>query len=418
MDTALVGRLGAAQLGALAIGTAAFMVSFWAFSFLAYGTTPRVATALGRGDDETATRVGVQGLFVAVAIGAVVTVAGIVLAGSVVEWLGADAEVRPYAEPYLRIRMLSTIPVLVVTVGHGWLRGAHDTRTAMAIVVTGAAVNAVLDYLFIYPMGWGVEGAAWATVIGQLGAAIAFWIVLARRFVSPSWRPHRETMRSFVKVAGDLIARTGLLLGGLTLATAVAARMGVVELASWQVAMQVFTLLAFTLDSVAIAAQAMIGRAFGSGSIDRSRELATRFMQLGLTLGVALLVVLLATRGLLAKAFSDDPAVVAAVVPLLAWVALIQPLSGAAFTLDGILIGASDTRFLAGAMACASAVLAAIAWLSLESGWGTTGLAVGITAWLAVRTILLKLRMDRIHAPMTDASSEKARSTSSSLLKK
>ncbi|MGH2701450.1 MAG: MATE family efflux transporter, partial [Actinomycetota bacterium] len=165
-DTAFVGNLGAEELGAVAVGSAAFTASFWLFSFLAYGVTPRVARFVGAGDEVGAARIGVQALLMAVSIGVCVTLVGVLFAGPVVRLLGAGPGFEQMAESYLRIRVLSASAVLIAQVGHGWLRGEQDTRIPMFIAVGGAAINVVLDYVLIYPAGMGVQGAAWATVIG------------------------------------------------------------------------------------------------------------------------------------------------------------------------------------------------------------------------------------------------------------
>jgi Na+-driven multidrug efflux pump len=100
-----------------------------------------------------------------------------------------------------------------------------------------------------------------------------------------------------------------------------------------------------------------------------------------------LLVVLLPAGAPLAAAFSDDSEVVAATASLLLWLALVQPLAAAAFTLDGILIGASDMAFLARSMAGCSLLFAAVALLALGAGWGGAGLAAGATVWLLGRSV-------------------------------
>lgn len=392
VDTAFVGNLGRLELGAVAVGTAAFTASFWLFSFLAYGVTPRVARALGAGHTKDAATIGVQATILAVALGAVVSTIGVLLAEPVVMLLGADGELIEPSASYLRIRILSSIPVLLVTVGHGWLRGAQDTRTPMIIATAGAVANIGLDYYLIYVVGWGIEGAAWATVIGQVGAAAVFAVVVVRRMDSPRLRIEAASMKQLLSIGGDLVVRAAALVGALTLATAIAARMGLVELGAWQVGMQVFGFLALVLDSVAIAAQALVGRYLGEGHTSELRRVSRRLMAWGLGFGVLLMVGIGAFSSPIAALFSKDPEVVSAAAALLVWFALIQPLSAAAFTLDGILIGATDTRFLAVWMVVASAAFIGIGILALLAGWGLIGLAAGATVWLAVRTVSLGLR--------------------------
>ena len=387
VDTAFVGQLGVRHLGALAIGTAAFNASFWIFSFLAYGVTPRVARANAAGDREAASRIGVQAMFLALGLGAVVTLLGVVLAGPIVRILGAGPDVEPFAEPYLRIRVLAATPVLITQVGQGYLRGMQDTRTPTYVVVAGAAANVVLGWLLIFPAGLGIEGAAWAVVICQATVAVVFVIVLGKRMASPRWRVNVSTIRSLARVGGELAIRTGSILAALTIATAVAARMGTTTVASWQVAMQTFLLLALSLDCVAIAAQALVGRFLGEGDISRARAVTRRLMALGLYVGVALAVLLAPFAGPLAELFTDSERVATTGAGLLLWIALLQPLAGLAFTLDGILIGASDTGFLARAMFGSSALFVGCLVLAVQLDGGVVALAAAMTLWLAVRTL-------------------------------
>ena len=385
VDTALVGHLGATELGGVAVGTAAFTASFWIFSFLAYGVTPRVARALGAGDPEEAATIGTQAFLLALVLGLLVTGIGVVFAGPIVRFFGAGEEIAAFAEPYLRIRALATGAVLIGQVGHGWLRGAHDTRTPMFVAVGGAAFNAILGYVLIYPIGWGVEGAAWAVVIAQWSAALLFIVLLRPRLSAARLGLDLPVAKSLLKVGGDLVVRTGALLAGMTAATSIAARMGVVPLASWQIGMQIFLLLSFTQDSVAIAGQALVGRYLGQKRADQAKSVGRRLMSWGMLVGAALGLIIFTFRNPIGSIFSDDPDVVDAAAGLIAWIALIQPISAAAFTLDGILIGASDTRFLAVAMVGCSIAFVAVCFLALELEWGTAGLAVGTTLWLAAR---------------------------------
>lgn len=387
-DTAFVGNLGAEELGAVAVGTAAFTASFWLFSFLAYGVTPRVARFVGANDDRNAARIGVQALIMATLIGAVVTVLGVVFAGPIVRLLGAGPGIQGLAESYLRIRVLSATAVLIAQVGHGWLRGTQNTRTPMFIAVGGALLNVGLDYLLIYSFGMGVQGAAWATVVGQYLAAGAFLLILTRRFkrAGAAWHFEREVAAGLMRIGADLVVRTGALLGAMTLATSVAARMSLESLGAWQITMQLFLFLSLVLDSVAIAAQALIGKHLGAGVRTEARAISVRLMEWGLLIGLAVGLVLYLGRTELASVFSNDESVIASAAVLIAWLAVVQPLSALAFTLDGILIGASDTRFLAKSMLLSSLAYAVVSLLALNLDWGTSGLAAGATLWLALRT--------------------------------
>lgn len=399
VDTALVGNLGTTELGAVALGTTAFTASFWLFSFLAYGVTPKVARALGEGDERTAASTAIQAMFIAALAGTVLACLGVLFAEPIIEILGGDGETAVLATDYLRIRALAAPFVLVALVGHGWLRGAQDTRTPMLVAISGAVLNAVLDYLLIYPAGLGVGGAAIATVTSQTIVALWFVALLRPRLRAAPWRLDPVAARSLLTVGIELIIRTGSILAATTLATALAARMSDVALGAWQITFQIFLLLSLMLDSVAIAAQALVAAALGRAAGEEASDLLTlqpvagprrisnRLLEWGVFAGVLLGLVLFLLRNLIAGAFSDDPRVVAETADLIAWLGVIQPLAAVAFTFDGIFIGALRTRFLAGSMALSSAAYVGVAYAGYQAGWGTASLAAGATLWMALRVL-------------------------------
>lgn len=396
IDTALVGHLGAAQLGGVAVGAAAFTASFWIFSFLAYGVTSMVARSLGAGNVRDATDKGVQALGLALIAGVVVALVGALLTAPIISAMGGNGLVETYGIDYLRIRALSAPFMLIALVGHGWLRGAQDTRTPMAIAITGAVLNAALDWILIYPAGMGVSGAAWATVVSQIVVAAWFLKVLMGRFEAPRWRLEKTLVKPLLSVGAELVVRTGALLAALTFTTSMAARMGTVELAAWQIAMQIFLLLSLTLDAIAIAAQSLIATALGADDRAAANRTGNRLLELGLGLGVVLGLALWAGSAPLASLFTDDAEVHRTATQLLRFLALSQPVGALAFTLDGILIGALETRFMAKAMVIASIVFAASSYIAFVSEGGTSGLALGAGLWLVARAALTGARYRQI----------------------
>jgi putative MATE family efflux protein len=186
-------------------------------------------------------------------------------------------------------------------------------------------------------------------------------------------RPHPASIARLSRMGADLLVRTVALRVALAVSTAVAARVGTTSLAAHEIAFGLWSFLAFGLDAVAIAGQAMVGRALGAGDARSARGAGRRMIEWGVALGTVAGVGVLATRGLLPHVFSDDPAVIEVAGFLLVWVALLQPLNGLVFVLDGILIGAGDMAFLARAMVGAAIVFVppavAVAVLGLGIGW-------------------------------------------------
>jgi len=240
VDTVFVGRLGVVPLAALGVNTSVFALSFVVFNFLAYGTTPMVARAVGRGDRVGAGNVVQQALLVAVVVGSIATLFLEALAVPIVTVMGAGTDLRDPALSYLRIRALAGPAVLFVTAGHGAFRGYQDTRTPLLVTLGINAVNLVLDPLFIFGFGWGLQGAALATLLAQWVGAMGFLHLLLvgrRRELGIEYRvPRLSEIRPFLRIGGELAIRTLALIGTMTLATAIATRVGTVQVAAHQVA--------------------------------------------------------------------------------------------------------------------------------------------------------------------------------------
>jgi putative MATE family efflux protein len=195
-------------------------------------------------------------------------------------------------------------------------------------------------------------------------------------------RPDPAAVRRLAQVGLALFVRTTALYTTYALATTIAARLGPVEVATHQVAMQVFITLALALDAIAIAGQALVGRLLGAADAVAARAATRRMIELGVGAGILVGIAIAATRTVLPGVFTDDPAVARLAAFLLIFVAVVQPVSAAVFVLDGILIGAGDMRFLAFAMVGAMVLFvgAGVLLLVLHAGLGWLWTAiVGLT---------------------------------------
>jgi MATE family multidrug resistance protein len=175
----------------------------------------------------------------------------------------------------------------------------------------------------------------------------------------------------------------------MTLATAVAARVGVTAVAAHQVAAQLWMFLALVVDALAIAAQALVARYLGANDRDSARAVSNRLLQWGLVVGAVLGVAFALLRPVLPGFFTDDPATIAAVLTIFPFVAFLQPLNGLVFVWDGIYMGAEDFRYLAKAMLIAAAGAGAVLLLTRPMEWGLAGVWWGITVLMGLRAITL-----------------------------
>ncbi|MEU2572279.1 MATE family efflux transporter [Streptomyces anulatus] len=394
VDSAVVGHLGTPQLAGLGIAAALLMTAVSIFVFLAYATTAAVARRVGAGDLPAAIRQGMDGIWLALLLGAAVVALAVPTAPWLVDVFGASDTAAPYAITYLRISILGIPAMLVVLAATGVLRGLQDTRTPLYVAIGGFTVNAALNVTLVYGAGLGIAGSAWGTVIAQVGMAAVYLVVVIRgaRRHGASLRPDAAGIRASAQAGVPLLIRTLSLRAVLMIATAVAARLGDVDIAAHQIILSLWSLTAFALDAIAIAGQAIIGRYLGANDEKGAREACRRMVEWGLGCGIVLGILIVLARPLFIPLFTSDPSVKDTLLPALLVVAVSQPIAGVVFVLDGVLMGAGDGRYLAWAMLVTLAVFAPVALLVPSLGGGLTALWWAMTLMMAVRLVTLWLR--------------------------
>lgn len=389
VDTAFVGRISTTALAALGIDAAIFGLAFFAFNFLAYGVTPLVAKALGEGDADRAARLVTNALVAAVGLGLLVTAVVQVVAVPALELMGASPEVLPEAEGYLRIRVLAAPAVLVITLGHGAFRGHQDTRTPFLVTAAFNVVNLVLDPILIFGAGWGLNGAAVATLTAQMLGAVWF-VGLIKRRLGLSWDGVSiGELLGLARVGRDVVIRTAALLTTFTLATRVAASIGDTAVAAHQVLAQILFFLALTIDALAVAAQSLIPRYLGEGRSRDAWDVSIRLVELGLVVGVLFSGLLILARPFVPGWFTSEPEVVDAIEGVWFVLALLQPPAALAYVWDGIVMGAGDFRYLAAAMVASMVVSVALLLGVGPLGWGLAGVWWSLATLMATRVVTL-----------------------------
>lgn len=384
IDTAVVGHLGTAQLGGLGIAAAVVGLLLVIGEFVEYGTTSRAARAFGAGDLGGAYAEGVAASWLAVVIGTVLALASELLATPLVHLLaGSDPAVRADAVHWLRIGLIGLPGVLLVLAGNGWMRGVQQTREPIKIVLLANVVSAVLCPLLVYPAGLGLRGSAVANVAGQALGGVLFLRALRGPLL-----PRRAVIRRQLAVGRDLVIRSvGFQVAFLT-AAAVAARIGTAQIAAHQIGLQLWNFTALLLDSLAIAAQSLVGAALGGSDAITARHIAWRVAKLGAAAGLAFSALYAAGWWLIPQAFTSSAATQHQVHLLWPWFVALWLPAGIVFALDGVLIGAGDVGFLAVLTVLgAVGVFAPIDLAALHWHWGIGGIWAGLLAFVLVRLV-------------------------------
>lgn len=389
-DTAIIGHLGTPQLAALALAGAVVSTLTDLSDFLSYGTTAHVARLHGAGHERRAGGFAAQALWLALITGILVAALIAAIAVPATNVLGGKGEVAGFTVEYIRIVAISVPFVLVALAAEGYLRGVGDLRSPLVILVAANALNVVLDVVFVYGLGWGLQGSAWGTVIAQAAMGLAFARLL---LVAPadSRRPVWARMRPLVKMGGDLTVRSLALLSAFTLGSALAAHLGTAQIAAHNIAFQLFLFIALALDAIAIAGQILVGRALGAHRGDEAIAASRRMIGWSLVVGGLVMGALLAGTDVIPRAFTSDPEVIDAARSMWPLFAVMQPAAGVVFALDGVLIGAGDTRYLAGAMVVALAVYAPLAFAADT----LAGIWWALLALMLVRLVTVAWRFAR-----------------------
>ncbi|MBT2533519.1 MATE family efflux transporter [Arthrobacter sp. ISL-48] len=398
-DSAIVGHLGVAQLAGVGLASAVLHTAVGLMVFLAYSTTPAVARAIGDGQLAKALAAGRDGVWLALMLGFVLAAAGFVAAEPLVGLMGAHGEVRTFAVDYLRWSMPGLVAMLVIFAGTGVLRGLQDTRTPLVVATAGFGLNIVLNLWLVYGLGWSVTGSAVGTSIAQWAMAAVYLVMVQRNAARSgvSLLPDWHGIRAMTRIGSWLMLRTLSLRIAILATVLVVTAQGAVNLAAHQLAMTIFSFLAFALDALAIAAQALIGKELGASNPVGARLLTRTMTRWGLGFGVITGLLLATVAPWAGALFTSDPGVHSVLVSALWVLAAGQPVAGYVFVLDGVLIGAGDARYLALAgvvnLAVYVPMLLAVGGSGISGAAGLTWLWVAFAVgYMAARALTLGIR--------------------------
>lgn len=400
-DSILVGHVGTPDLAGLAIGSTVLTLVVGICVFLAYTTTAVTGRAIGTGKRAEGLRLGIQGMWLGALLGAALAIVLIIFAPQIIGLFEAEKQVADLARRYLIVSAPGLVAMLSVLAANGVLRGLLDTRTPLLVTTSAAILNVPVSAFLIFGCSLGVAGAGAGTAICQFLMAIWLWIVVVKKLRAEgvSARPDIQLIFRSGLHGLPLVLRSLFLQAAIVVTTWQAARLGAVTLAGYQILKTLWTLAAFGLDALAIAAQALLANALGEGEERKIRVLIAQLNRWALGFGTLIGLLFAATSGFSPHLFTGDPELLAVCVPAIIVVGFMQPLAALTYIYDGYLIGADDTKYLAKAMAIVFAIYlpaVLLAGLLPEGAWGLAGLWAiyglvfiggrAASLWLRIRT--------------------------------
>lgn len=402
VDVTIMGHLGAtAYIGAIAVGGLLFNILYWNFGFLRMGTSGLTSQAYGRKDKEAEIRVLVQ----AVSVGLFSALAMLILQYPIerlaFRLLDTSAEVEQYAVTYFRICIWGAPAVLAQYSFTGWFIGMQNSRYPMYIAIVMNVINIVCSSCFVFLFKMKVEGVALGTVVAQYSGvmmALGFWYYNYKELrgrITFKGSLQLIAMRRFFAVNRDIFLRTLCLIGVTTFFTSTGARQGDVILAVNTLLMQLFTLFSYIMDGFAYAGEALSGRYVGACNLVQLK----RAVKALFCWGVGLSLVFTLLYGIGGENFlgllTNDTVVIETAGRYFYWVLAI-PLAGfAAFLWDGILIGATATRFMLWAMFVASGSFFVI-YYCFSGATNNHTLWLAFLVYLALRGIMQTIWSRRV----------------------
>ncbi|GMP51374.1 hypothetical protein CsSME_00017628 [Camellia sinensis var. sinensis] len=405
VDTAFVGHLGSVELAAIGVSVSVVNLVSKLFNVpLLNVTTSFVAeeqALVAKSDDESnqvyqdfaadhQSKIFLPSVSTSLALAAGIGIAEAVAlsvgSGFLMNTMGipVDSPMRIPAEQFLTLRAFGAPPIVIALAAQGTFRGFKDTKTPLYAVVAGNLLNAILDPILIFLFGFGISGAAIATMISEyLIAFILLWKLNEKvLLVSPNIDGGR--VARYLKSGGLLIGRTLAVLVIMTLATSLAAREGPIPMAGHQICLQVWLAVSLLTDAIALAGQALLAGRYSRGDYGQARQLVYKVLLVGLIAGVALAVTLFLGFVSLSYLFSTNLEVLQIARSGILFVAGSQPINALAFVLDGLYYGVSDFEYAAYSMVLVG-IVSSVFILVAAPVFGLAGIWAGLFLFMTLR---------------------------------
>lgn len=405
VDTAIAGRLeaGTSAIGAIGMGTAIFNMIYWLCGFLRMGTSGITAQAYGARDLRECTSILVRSMSVAVSLALLLLIFQGPIGRLSFTIMAGSGEVHRMAVDYFSARIWAAPASISLFAIHGWFIGMQNSRTPMTVSIISNVVNVVFSWLFVFRFDMGIAGVAWGTVVAQYTGVAVSWIFWGvyygrlRKYVNFKDSIRLKPMTRFFHINKDIFLRTLCLVVAYTFFTAASSRFGDTVLATNTLLMQLFTLFSYMSDGFAYAAESLSGRYIGAGNRRLLREAIRKLFVWSFGIAVAyVLIYLVGWRGIL-SIFNPDADVLAMARHYIWWVIAIPLVGCVPFLVDGILLGATNTKVLRNTVAISMAGYF-ILYYSTVGVVGNNAVWLAFVGFIALRGILLMIATHNLSA--------------------
>lgn len=395
VDIAIAGRLGEdSAIGAMAIGTTIFNMIYWACGFLRMGTSGITAQAYGARNLHECAKILVRSFTVAIALALLLLALRIPIGRLSLDMMSGSQRVQELAGEYFYARIWAAPASLSLFAIHGWFIGMQNSKTPMVVSIISNIINLCLGLLFVFRFDMGIVGIAWATVIAQysgLAVSVILWLVYYGRlgkYIDIKASIRLKPMIQFFNINKDIFMRTLCLVAAYTFFTAASSRFGDTVLATNALLMQLFTLFSYMSDGFAYAAESLSGKFIGAKNSNALREAIRKLLYWSAGLSILYVIIYLIGWRDILSIFSSSEAIVETARHYIGWIITIPIVGCLPFLIDGILLGATETKLLRNTMFIAIAIYFGVYYSTVHI-LGNNAIWLAFVVFIAVRGILL-----------------------------
>ncbi len=390
VDIALVGRLSGMHIGAVGLGGMIFSFLYWNFGFLRIGTTGITAQAFGAGNNELSRITLLRSLILGLTIGAIIILFQIPILHFSNILLNTPEESRELVNTYFRIRVWDAPAVLILFACNGWYFGRQNTWLPMIITIVVNVANIILSYIFIFQLGWDIEGVAYGTLLSQYLGVLCYFSIIAyergRKFLMTNMESllERKEFIRFMKINSDFFLRNISLTLAFGYFYRQSAAMGSLSLAVNTILLQFVNFMSYGIDGFAHAAESLVGKYMGAANYVKLNKAIKYCLIWGAaTAGIYAGVYWFGGDALL-RIFTDDVMIIEEAGQYVGWMVVMPFMGFVCYLWDGIFGGLTASKEMRNSMLIALLTFV-LTFQLLGDTWGIHGLWLGFSLFLGVR---------------------------------
>ena len=347
VDTAMVGRLGAAATSSVSLTTSVNWLIGSAFSAIGVAVVAIVSAAYGAGDQDKIRKVSSQIVIYILASGLVIGALAVGLSPVIPVWMQADVSIQRQASIYFGIISIPLVFRASSIICACALRAVKDTRTPFVINLIANVLNVILNYLLIYTAGLGVTGAAIATAISSVAAGVAMFIVMMRSPVLKCGKQikfDKDICRETVQIGLPALATSTVSCLGHVVFASLVSSMGTTVFAAHSIALSAETLFYLPGYGLRSATSTLIGISVGEDDHDKFKVIERQSVLLTVAMMAVTGIMLFLLAEPMMRIFTPDEEVIRQGARILKLIAVSEPLYGLMIVSEGIYYGLGQTK--------------------------------------------------------------------------